>query len=67
MEKNGNEPVAGFPIHKKMMLSMRLTLFLMLLGMFSTHAATYAQKTRLDLSFKDRQVRDILNQIEEQS
>jgi len=46
---------------------MRLTLFLMLLGMFSTHAATYAQKTRLDLSFKDRQVRDILNQIEEQS
>lgn len=67
MEKNGNEPVAGFSIHKKMMLSMRLTLFLMLLGMFSTHAATYAQKARLDLSFKDRQVRDILNQIEEQS
>lgn len=67
MEKNGNEPVAGFSIHKKMMLSMRLTLFLMLFGMLSTHAETYAQKTRLDLNFKDRQIREILNQIEERS
>lgn len=67
MEKNGNESVAGLPIHKKMMLSMRFTLFFMLLSLLSSHAATYAQKTKLDLSFKDRHIREILNQIEDQS
>ncbi|MEL7588142.1 MAG: TonB-dependent receptor [Prolixibacteraceae bacterium] len=67
MEKNGNEPVVGLPVHKKVMLSMRFTLFFMLLSLLSSHAATYAQTARLDLNFKDRQIRDILNQIEDQS
>ncbi|MGV8093881.1 MAG: TonB-dependent receptor [Mangrovibacterium sp.] len=67
MEKKGIKPVAGFPIHKKFMLTMRLTLLLMLVAVFSVNASTYAQKTKLDLNFKDQQIRKILNQIENQS
>lgn len=67
MKKKCNEPEPGFSRFKKMLLAMRLTLFLMILAVFSTSAATYGQRTKLDLNIKDMQIREILNQIEDQT
>ncbi len=55
------------PLAKKILLTMRLTLFLMVLGVFSAYSSTYAQKTRLDLKVQNTEVKDVLNQIENQS
>jgi len=67
MKKKWNEPEPGFSRFKKMLLTMRLTLFSMIVAVVSTNAAIYGQTTKLDLSVKDRQIREILNQIEDQS
>jgi TonB-linked SusC/RagA family outer membrane protein len=55
------------PFAQKILLTMRLTLFLMVLGVFSAYSASYAQKTKLNLNAKNIQVKDVLNEIENQS
>lgn len=55
------------PLAQKILLTMRLTLFLMVLGVLSAYSASYAQKTRLNLNAKNILVKDVLNEIENQS
>ena len=56
-----------FPLTKKFMLPMRLTLFLTLISTLSVFAGSYAQNTKLNLKFEDRQIKEILNEIENQT
>ncbi len=67
MKKKCNEPEPGYSRFKKFMLAMRLTLFLIIVAVFSSSAATYGQTTKLDLTIKNGQIREILSQIEDQS
>ncbi|MDO9614741.1 MAG: secretin and TonB N-terminal domain-containing protein, partial [Bacteroidota bacterium] len=46
---------------------MRLTLFLMVMSVFSAYSSSYAQKTKLNLKVQNTQVKEVLNQIETQS
>jgi len=56
------------PIAQKILLAMRLTLFLMVLSVFSAYSSiSYAQKTKLNLNVQNSQVKEVLNQIEDQS
>ena len=55
------------PLAQKILLTMRLTLFLMVLSVFSAFSSSYAQKTKLNLNAKNSQVKDVLNEIENQS
>jgi len=52
---------------QKILLTMRLTLMLMVLSVLSAYSSSYAQKTKLSLNFQNSQVKDVLNQIENQS
>jgi TonB-dependent starch-binding outer membrane protein SusC len=54
--------------NSKLFKTMRLTVFISLIGIFQSYAVeTYAQMTRLTLEAKNTTVKDVLNQIEEQS
>ena len=54
--------------NSKLVTTMRLTVFALLLGILQGYAAeSYAQLTRLNLHAKNSTVKDLLNQIEEQS
>lgn len=55
-----------FPL-KKFMLPMRLTLLLTLISTLSVFAGSYAQHTKLNLKFEDRQIKEILGEIENQT
>ncbi len=55
------------PMAQKILLSMRLTLFLMVLSVFTAYSSSYAQKTKLNLNVKNTQVKEVLNAIENQS
>ncbi len=55
------------PLTQKILLIMRLTLFLMVLSVFSAFSSSYAQKTKLNLKFQNSQIKDVLNEIENQS
>lgn len=55
------------PLTQKIFLTMRLTLFLMVLSVFSAYSSTYAQKTKLNLNVQNTEVKDVLNEIENQS
>jgi TonB-linked SusC/RagA family outer membrane protein len=55
------------PMAQKILLAMRLTLFLMVLSVFSAYSSSYAQKTKLNLKVQNTQVKEVLNQIENQS
>ena len=52
---------------RKFLLPMKLMLFLTLFSCFSAFAGSYAQNTKLNLKFEDRQIKDILNEIEDQT
>ncbi len=67
MKKKCNEPESGVSRFKKIVLVMRLTFFLMILTVLSSSAGSFGQRSKLDLNFKDRQIRDVLSQIEDQS
>lgn len=67
MKKKCNEPEMGFPHFKKFVLIMRLTFFLIVVTVLSSSAGSFGQKAKLDLNFKDQQIREILSQIEDQS
>lgn len=54
--------------NSKLLFTMRLTVFALLIGIFQSYAVnTYAQMTRLTLEAKNSTIKDILYQIEEQS
>jgi len=55
------------PDVQKILLAMRLTLFLMVISVFSVYSSTYAQKTKLNLKVQNSQVKEVLNEIENQS
>jgi TonB-linked SusC/RagA family outer membrane protein len=55
------------PVAQKILLAMRLTLFLMVLSIFSAYSISYAQKTKLNLKVQNTQVKEVLNEIENQS
>lgn len=55
------------PLTQKILLIMRLTLFLMVFCVFSAYSSTYAQKTRLNLNVQNTEIKDILNEIENQT
>ncbi|MDP2335955.1 MAG: SusC/RagA family TonB-linked outer membrane protein [Bacteroidota bacterium] len=55
------------PIAQKIILVMRLTLFLMVLSVFNAYSSSYAQKTKLNLKVQNSQVKEVLNEIENQS
>ena len=55
------------PATQKILLTMRLTLFLLVISVFSAFSNTYAQKTKLDINVQNSTVKDVLNQIETQS
>ncbi len=55
------------PATQKILLTMRLTLFLLVISVFSAFSNTYAQKTKLDINVQNSTVKDVLNEIETQS
>jgi len=55
------------PVTQKILLTMRLTLLLLVISVFSAFSNTYAQKTKLDINVQNSTVKDVLNEIETQS
>jgi TonB-linked SusC/RagA family outer membrane protein len=55
------------PVAQKILLIMRLTLFLLVFSVFSAYSISYAQKTKLNLKVQNTQVKEVLNEIENQS
>ncbi len=55
------------PVVQKILLTMRLTLFLLVLNILNAYSSSYAQKTKLNLNVQNGQVKDVLSEIETQS
>jgi len=55
------------PLAQKILLIMRLTVFLMVLSVLSAFSSSYAQKTKLSFKVQNSQLKDVLNEIENQS
>jgi len=55
------------PATQKILLTMRLTLLLLVISVFSAFSNTYAQKTKLDINVQNSSVKDVLDAIETQS
>ena len=68
MKKKIKPLCAFFSEHKKMLLAMRNSLFLILITAFQALAGgTYAQTARLTLDMKNSSVKEVLQKIEQQS
>lgn len=52
------------PGFKKLILTMRILLFLIFAGMLQVSATVYSQNTRISFDLKDRSVKEVLNEIE---
>src|SRR5665647_327451 len=55
------------PVTQKILLTMRLTLFLLVISVLSAFSNSYAQKTKLDINIQNSKVKDVLDSIETQS
>ncbi len=55
------------PATQKILLTMRLTLLLLVISIFSAFSNSYAQKTKLDINVQNSSVKEILDAIETQS
>ena len=55
------------PVVQKILLTMRLTLFLLVLNILNAYSASYAQKAKLNLNVQNGLVKDVLAEIETQS
>ena len=55
------------PMAQQIQMVMRLTLFLMFLSVLSAFSSNYSQKTKLNLKAQNSQVKEVLNDIENQS
>ncbi len=67
MKKKWFELALGIPRCEKLFLIMRLTLFLVLGIVINSMASGFAQNTKLNLNLENKQIREILNEIENQS
>ena len=67
MKKKSMHVWRGNPLAQKILLIMRLTLFLMVFSVLSAFSSSYAQKTKLNLKVQNSQVKEVLNEIENQS
>lgn len=67
MKKKWFEPALGLPRCKKLFLIMRLTLFLVLGIVINSMGSGFAQNTKLNLNLENKQIREVLNEIENQS
>lgn len=68
MKKKTNLLCSVLAGHRKTFLIMRISLFLILFSALQVWAGlSYSQSTRLSLNMKNSTVKDVLNQIEEQS
>ncbi len=67
MKKNSVLACHRNPMVQKILLTMRLTLFLLVLNILNVYSASYAQKTRLNFNIQNGQVKEVLAQIETQS
>src|SRR5665647_947222 len=68
MKKIVNHLCSFYSEHKKMFLVMRNSLFIILISAIQSLAVTgYAQNTRLTLDIKNSTVKEVLQQIEQQS
>ena len=68
MKKLINQLCSFSSEHKKMLLTMRNSLFIIVLSAFQALAGgTYAQTTRLTLDLKNSTVKEVLQKIEQQS
>jgi TonB-linked outer membrane protein, SusC/RagA family len=68
MKKKMNLLCSVLAGHRKTFLIMRVSIFLILFSTFQVLAGlSYSQSTRLSLNMKNSTVKDVLNQIEEQS
>ena len=67
MKKNSMASYHGNPLVQKILLTMRLTLFLLVLNILNAYSASYAQKAKLNLNIQNGQVKDVLAEIETQS
>lgn len=67
MKKNSVRACHRNPMVQKILLTMRLTLFLLVLNILNAYSASYAQKTKLNLNVQNGQVKDVLAEIETQS
>ena len=52
---------------KNLFLIMRLTIFLILISMFSTYASVYSQSTKLMVKMENARIADVFDAIEQQS
>ena len=68
MKKTQKIGIPGRVVLKKTLLFMRVTLILLLLGVFQVSAInSYSQQTRISMNFSDTRLSDVLNEIENQS
>ncbi|WP_321373089.1 TonB-dependent receptor [uncultured Draconibacterium sp.] len=56
-----------YPYAKKMMLIMRLTIFLVLVSVMASTASVYSQTTKLTVKMNNRKIADVFDAIEQQS
>jgi len=67
MKKKSMQAYRRNPVVQKILLTMRLTFFLLALNVMSAYSASYAQKAKLNLNVQNGQVKDVLAEIETQS
>jgi TonB-linked SusC/RagA family outer membrane protein len=67
MKKKSMRACHRNPMVQKILLTMRLTLFFLVLNILNAYSASYAQKAKLNLNVRNGQVKDVLASIETQS
>ena len=63
MKKKLNALGHLFPYAKKVLIIMRLTIFLILAGMFSSFAGVYSQNTKLTLKMENSRINEVFDAI----
>ena len=67
MKKIANNCPSGNRRWQKLILIMKLTLMIMIVCMMQVSASVYSQSAKFSFDFNNKQIRDVLKEIEEQS
>ena len=67
MKKKSDACGAFCPSAKKLLLIMRLTIFLLLISVLASTASVYSQTTKLTIKMKNSRIADVFDAIEQQS
>ncbi len=67
MKKNDDRAIPYPRIARKLMLIMKLTLLLLIVGMLQVSASVYSQTVKFSLNLENQRVIDVLNEIEDNS